>query len=232
MTGALPLLTHPVATCYTSGMSDEEMQPDPAEVFAPGSAQAFVNSPALNQVVENFVTQGLNAITGLTLLASSITRTIAIIGAGIVGVALLLAAVALSGVEQWMVLAVGAALMFAAVVAPVVTSFRLEAVLKHGNELVGDLKVLAGRMVHVYKSTGETFAGAGQPVEGGVLAQVGAYRQQYQTINRLPDMFKDLTRLAPTIARITSLPSLLAMGLGAILLAAVAIPVLAIIWIA
>ncbi len=213
-------------------MPDEEPQPDPAEVFAPGAAQAFVNSPALNHVVENFVTQGLNAITGLTLLASSITRTIAIIGAVIVGVALLLTLAALSGLEQWVVLGLLAALMIAAVVAPVVTSFRLKAVLKHGNELVGDLKVLAGRMVDVYQSTGETFAGAGQPIEGGVVARVGAYRQQYQTINSLPNMFKDLTRLAPTIARITSLPMLFGMGLGAILLAALAIPVLAIIWIA
>lgn len=213
-------------------MPDEETQPDPVEVFAPGSADAFVNSPALNQVVENFVTQGLNAITGLTLLASSITRTIAIIGAVIVGVALLLAAVALSGLEQWVVLGFGAALMIAAVVAPMVTSFRLKAVLKHGNELVSDLKVLAGRMVDVYKSTGETFAGAGQPVQGGVVSQVGAYRQQYQTINSLPNMFKDLTRLAPTIARITSLPTLFGLGLGAILVATLAIPVLAIIWIA
>lgn len=213
-------------------MSDEETHTDPAEIFPPGAAQAFVNSPGLNQVVQNFVTQGFNAITGLTLLASSIIRTIAIIGAIIVGVAALLAAAALSGTEQWVVLGCGAALMVAAVVAPVVTSFRLKSVLKHGNELVSDLKVLAGRMVEVHKSTGETFAGAGRPIEGGVVAQYGAYRQQYQTINRLPNMFKDLTRLAPTIARITSLPTLLGIGLGAILLAALAIPVLAIIWIA
>jgi hypothetical protein len=213
-------------------MSDEETQPEPAEVFAPGSAQPFVNSPALNQAVEVFVTQGLNAITGLTSLASSITKTLAIVGGLIVGVAMLLTAAALSGTEQWVVLALLTALMIAAVVAPVLTSFRLKAVLKHGNELVGDLKVLAGRMVDVYKSTGETFAGAGRPIEGGVVAQYGAYRQQYQTINSLPDMFKDLTKLAPTIARITSLPTLFGLGLGAILLAALTIPVLLIVWIA
>jgi hypothetical protein len=213
-------------------MSGEETHPDPAEVFAPGSAQAFVNSPGLNQVVQTFVTQGFNAITGLTLLASSIIRTIAAIGAVIVGVVVLLTAVALSGTEQWVVLGCGGALMVAAVVAPLVTSFRLKSVLKHGNELVSDLKVLAGRMVEMYQSTGETFARAGQPVEGGVVAQYGAYRQQYQTIKGLPDLFKDLTRLAPTIARITSLPTLLGIGLGAILVATLAIPVLAIIWVA
>lgn len=215
-------------------MSDEETtsQPDPAEVFPHVADQAFVNSPALSQIVENFVTQGLNAITGLTLLASSITRTIAILGAVIVGVAVLLTVVALSGIEQWVTLVLGGILMIAAVIAPMITSFRLKAVPSQANELVGDLKVLAGRMVDVYKSTGETFAGAGQPVEGGVIARVGAYRQQYQTINSLPNMFKDLTSLAPTIARITSLPTLFGIGLGAILLAALAIPVLAGVWIA
>lgn len=213
-------------------MSDEDPQPEAAEVLPPGAARAFVNSPALNQAVETFVSQGLNAITGLTTLASSIIRTTAIIGFLIVGVAALLAAAALSGTEQWVVLGLGAVLMIAAVVAPLLTSFRLRSVLKHTNGLVSDLKVLAARMVDTYKSTGETFAGAGQPVQGGVVSQMGAYRQQYQSINRLPNMFKDLTTLAPTIARITSLPTLFGIGLGAILLAALSIPVLAIVWIA
>jgi len=225
-------MTHSFRTCYTSGMSNEEPQPEPPEVFLPGSAQAFVNSPGLHQMVDTFVAQCLNAITGLTVLASSITRTLAIVGGLIVGVFGLLAAAALSGTEQQVVLGVGFILLIAAVIAPIVTSYRLKKVVKHGNELVGDLKVLAGRMVEAYKSTGQTFAGAGQPVEGGMVAQVGAYRQQYQTINSLPNMFKDLTRLAPTIARITSLPTMFGIGLGAILLAALSIPVLLIIWIA
>lgn len=207
-------------------------EPDPAEVFAPGSAQHFVNSPGLNQVVEHFVSQGLTAITGLTALASSITRTIAIIGAVIVGTAVMLTVVALSGIEQWVMLGFSGILLIAAVVAPLLTSFRLKSVLNHAGGLVDDLKVLAGRMVEMYKSTGETFSGAGQPVEGGVMSQVSAYRQQYQSISTLPNMFKDLTSLAPTIARITSLPSLFGIGIGAIVLAALTIPVLAIIWIA
>lgn len=200
-------------------------------MLPPGSAQAFINSAALGDVVNGFARQGFAALSGLAALAGTITKTIAVVGFVVIGVAMLIGVVALSGTAQIVLLVAGAVLFVAAVVAPLIATRRLRAIPNQATELASDLKVLASRMAQLRGNTGGTFAGTGQPVGGGVFSQVGAYRQQYSSITSLPNMFKDLTSLAPTIARLTSLPSLFGMGLGAIAIAGFSVPVLTLLWI-
>ncbi|HUF99528.1 MAG TPA: hypothetical protein VMM60_15465 [Ilumatobacter sp.] len=213
-------------------MSDEQFESpeEPTEVLPPGSAQAFIDAASMSGLIEDFVRQGLAALNGIAAIASAITKTIAVVGAVVVGVAMLIGVAALSGTAQTVLLVAGVVLLFAAVVAPLVATMRLNAIPKQASGLVSDLKVLAARLIDTHKNTGDLFAGAGRPTEGGVFSQVGAYRQQYSSITSLPSMFKDLTSLAPTISKITSLPTLFGIGFGAIALAGLSIPVLALVW--
>ena len=176
--------------------------------------------------IDALVDRAVSAVSTLARRGSTLTTGVAIVAAVVLGATYLVGLAAFGGGTRTTWAVVGAALLVIAVGAPLVASFRLRAIPKKANSLVGELRTLlnrdeSARRVVIDTVEAEPSAAGSMNARGGFAAGgFGGTRTpevvlQFQRFSQLRSfaMSDDVKNIASVAQTVGSLPALVSAGI-------------------